>query len=714
MKITPVSYFAYFSLGALVLAPFLKWFSAKHHFYISYSLLFTALPILLFCKKRRSFWLLLGVCFLIIKTFLLQFHFPLGEVEHFSLTEWKSFQKGQIIRITPGAELKKGYRKVEVEIDGVHKKAVWKETNRKKHQIPILLCKAAFTRAKSYPAKMQDYYRFLQPYGDYYLTIREYRCQKLESIVDQKRLIRHRIHKVLLRGGITDHANDISMGLIFGDSGYLQPEFKQKAREGGILHLFAASGLHIGIIIGFLLLACEKAKIFNYYIARILPLIFAFLYLYILSFPVSLTRAYCFALFMVLAMIFFRRTRAIDVIVISAFIIYVFSPENYLSISFLLSFGAVAAILFFKEHMDFLLFYKKKHVLLDSFTLSICASLGTFPVLVYFFQSFSFGSILINLILVPLTSLLLPMLYSSLLWEMLHLPYISSIFWSYTDLLLRVLARLTHEFGERFGFYKETGSLSYENLYLYLGLLGLLAVLASTNYYLKNREEAIEVHTKQELVTIRRQKKINRWVHGISSLLAFVGIAIFYIGGYLLMKPKLFTTEAAYAGSDYYLVLEKQRIYFGGKCKYSQFAIGQILRNGFCKTKVTKIQVESERCLQLALLCQKQNPQSTIQTSHNWAKNWQHTATIERVSNIETRRFALKNSKWLYFYYPIRDPLGILAQQSQKGQGRFVLLFPYKSKDTAKDWNSQKKLLGVNPNWSFIGRNEIKSGISVF
>ena len=44
------------------------------------------------------------------------------------------------------------------------------------------------------------------------------------------------------------------MGLFFGDTNYLDNEFKEKKSKRGwcFLHLFAASGLHIGVFIGFI------------------------------------------------------------------------------------------------------------------------------------------------------------------------------------------------------------------------------------------------------------------------------------------------------------------------------------------------------------------------------------------------------------------------------------------------------------------------------
>lgn len=706
LKITPVSHFAFFCFGALAMAPVLRYSLPKIGWIIPTALWLTLLIVLSIKAKKRILWAALGVFFIIGQEYLIAFVFPSMIHPHFTIQEWKNTPKNQIVHIKPGRELKKGYREVDIQIGTVHKKAVWKEQNNRQVEIPTLLCKADLIRLRIPPIKMKDYYQFLSTYGDYYLQADEYRCHTEKSVLDQKRLIRKKTRILLERGGIYDHANDISMGLIFGDSGYLHYDFKQKAREGGILHLFAASGLHIGIIIGFLLLFFQKIGIFNYYMARILPMVFAFFYLYVLSFPVSLTRAYCFAGLMVLALLFFRKTRAIDVILISAFLIYVFSPENYMSISFLLSFGAVIAILFFKEHFDYLYFPGWKHILKDSFTLSLCASLGTFPVLLYFFQSFSFGSLLINLVLVPLTSILLPFLYTSVLLETLSIAYLKDIFWSYTELFLRLLARLTDELSW-LGFYKETGSFSYYNLYLYLAFITLLAILIIFNYYIQNKEKEIEPKDKKSMLEKRKLKKRNLCIHIFCSILAITATITFYVMGYFTMKAIEYQTKDVYTGSDFFLIRNTKKIYIGGNCKYGRYKIYKIFSQGFCLKQVKSIIVESERCLQLAHRCLKKQKQAKIEIADNWNKHWLQDNRPIFDRSRKQRKFLTHSGRQLLFFYPDKDPLSILRTETKDGKGSIILLFPYLSKDKASDWNESKEYLGVSKYWKFIGRNDI-------
>ena len=64
------------------------------------------------------------------------------------------------------------------------------------------------------------------------------------------------------------------MGLLFGDLSYINNDFKNASKEGGIIHLFAASGLHLGIILGVFGYLLEKLFKMNYYISKIIPILY--------------------------------------------------------------------------------------------------------------------------------------------------------------------------------------------------------------------------------------------------------------------------------------------------------------------------------------------------------------------------------------------------------------------------------------------------------
>jgi len=584
--------------------------------------------------------------------------------------------------------------------------------------LPNLLCNSdQISLKRVYPT--QEYFRFLHTFDYSYLQIQENKCKLLGEKIDPRKKIRKKFEEMLTRANITDTANDIAMGLFFGDASYLENEFKEKVRQGGILHLFAASGLHIGVFIAFLYFFAKQIWFLNYYTEKIFPLLIAFSYLYLLNFPVSLLRAYIFTSILIIGNLVFRKMKSIDLILISSGLILILDKENFLTLSFTLSYSAVCGILFFKKHLDSLLFGKWKNAFTENFTISISANIGTFPVLIFYFKTFSFGSIFLNLLLVPLTSILLPILYLSILiqivydffseslypilieitnqtycqessilnWVWNFSNLVTEIVWTYSELLLRTLAFLSERLSHSLGFFRSVKESYFFHMTIYIGLiLILIFFFLILDFFSKKKEK-----TKKRRVFF--------------SIFAFFIIGSFFYLGYVLYPEKNLensNSKKISASSDYYLIKEKNSIYLGGICKYSQFQIKQILKQNFCDESIESIFIEEETCLTLANLCKKNTSSAKIYSAKKW-QDWENVYShLEMSEQASNRKFSN-----LIVFYPHIDSLSELQKNSKVDNGNILLLFAYKLNDNAKDWNANKNLLGINPNWNFITPDEL-------
>ncbi|MCT8333090.1 ComEC/Rec2 family competence protein [Leptospira sp. 85282-16] len=264
-------------------------------------------------------------------------------------------------------------------------------------------------------------------------------------------LFRSYLETQIKKSPLTVFESRIVMGFVTGSTKEIPESFKDLAKESGILHLFAASGLHLGIFIGSLQflgnLCFRKRK----WISLILSLGVGFLYLYALDFPVSFLRAYLFVFLSLVASLFFRKIGPADLLVVSSAFIAFFLFYDFLSIGFLLSFGAVFGIFFLKPSLDQILIPKSKSILKENLHLTVACSLCSFPVLVYYFRSFSFGGIWINFLLVPLAGILLPTIYftfflQSLVPKFLEDQIISWI-WVPASFELSIFLKIFHSLG---------------------------------------------------------------------------------------------------------------------------------------------------------------------------------------------------------------------------------------------------------------------------
>ena len=227
----------------------------------------------------------------------------------------------------------------------------------------------------------------------------------IEWFANARKQFHEKIQTAFERNEFKSSTKGFIKAFLLGDSKNLDRDLKLYAKETGILHLFAASGLHLGILVAFLngclFFLGKKSRTF-------LVLGISFAYLYLLHFPISLTRAFLFLSLLHFGNLFFRKLQKSDLIVYTLFLIYLFSPKEISGISLKLSISAVIGIFFLKPKLDLLISIPS--FLRDSFTLSLACSLSTFPVFAFYFQTFSFGSTPINFLLVPIASILFPYL----------------------------------------------------------------------------------------------------------------------------------------------------------------------------------------------------------------------------------------------------------------------------------------------------------------
>ncbi|EMO24751.1 competence domain protein [Leptospira interrogans serovar Bataviae str. HAI135] len=116
------------------------------------------------------------------------------------------------------------------------------------------------------------------------------------------------------------------------------------------------------------------------------------------------------------------------------------------------------------------------------------------PVLLFSFGSYSFGSVLLNLIMVPLAGILLPILYFSLLIQKTKLILLTEPIWSITEFLIQILIYLSENLSKPIGFYKEMKDTAW------IGIAGWILLCIKIfyysyfieKYYLKDTEQSTE------------------------------------------------------------------------------------------------------------------------------------------------------------------------------------------------------------------------------
>lgn len=196
------------------------------------------------------------------------------------------------------------------------------------------------------------------------------------------------------------NAGALLLALIAADKNFLAPEVHTAFITCGLAHVLALSGMHISIVST----ASRKISggIFSKKLTDIISLIAIIMFVWFAGESPSLTRALGMA-----AILICTRLITVKISVMSAmslmFVLHLlFKPEDALSISFMLSYGALAGILLFGEALNTIAAGKAPPYILQSFTASFGAQMFTLPIIAFTLKRVSLIGLLSSSLISPL------------------------------------------------------------------------------------------------------------------------------------------------------------------------------------------------------------------------------------------------------------------------------------------------------------------------
>ncbi|MDA3839192.1 MAG: ComEC/Rec2 family competence protein [Candidatus Delongbacteria bacterium] len=197
--------------------------------------------------------------------------------------------------------------------------------------------------------------------------------------------------------------------IIIGSRESLEKGTIKEFSESGTIHLLAVSGLHVGFL---LLILIFFKSIFGYRINIHLVVVTTVLVSYILltgSSP-SVIRAGIMSIIALLSFPMKRKIKILDVIATAGIFSLIIDPNQIFKLGFILSFTAVLSLVIIYNFIvkqtlvnDIILKAGKGSFIIKGIIVSISASIGTLPIVLYYFGKFNVFSIFANVILIPIT-----------------------------------------------------------------------------------------------------------------------------------------------------------------------------------------------------------------------------------------------------------------------------------------------------------------------
>lgn len=237
----------------------------------------------------------------------------------------------------------------------------------------------------------------------------------------------------MLRDGAPadDEARQVMVSAVLGDKTDASPETMAKFLESGCMHVFAVSGMHVGVVamllMGLLRFLCVPPRI-----SRLICILLLAVYVFVTGMAASALRAFIMAVLWLLAFILRRKGHPANILAVAFILLCLMNPLQVFQPGFQLSFCVFAVIVFLASLLtrekpvwrpDPLIpvrIYNKREKLLmrsekafrGTLVVSVGAWLASIPLTVWHFGTWNLYAPLTNLCL---SVLVFPLMGTSLL-----------------------------------------------------------------------------------------------------------------------------------------------------------------------------------------------------------------------------------------------------------------------------------------------------------
>ena len=270
-----------------------------------------------------------------------------------------------------------------------------------------------------------NYKRYLENLGisaqidlksNYYRVVQTQQKTLAQKIKTHHGKVKHQ----LLQSPLSAASKALVIALVLGNRDALSEALLVSYQKAGMMHLLAVSGLHIGILTGFLLLLFQPLfpkrwkGVRNMVVALCL-----WLYAFWVGMHPSVVRAVTMFTALLLGQLRGNsRSSSLHVLVLSFLVLLICHPPYLRQLGFQMSYLAVFGILLLHPQLQG--FWKPKNIILKRFweitTISLAAQALVAPLSIYYFHQFPGLFLISNWIILPFFSLFLGACFLITLW----------------------------------------------------------------------------------------------------------------------------------------------------------------------------------------------------------------------------------------------------------------------------------------------------------
>ena len=315
--------------------------------------------------------------------------------------------------------------------------------------------------------------------------------EKHDVFFDDVLGLKHRIEKYFY-SNMKEQDASLLLAMLFGQKTRLSEQQKDKFIRCGIMHIFAVSGLHVGLAITLIFFTLRLLRC-NNKLSSILTILFIVLYMTLTGFRPSVMRAGIVGICYLVSRMIKREGNSLNLLSFAAFALLAYDPRLLGTAGFQLSFVAVLGILLITPKIKKILNIPSRY-LSDFIAAALAVQIALLPLTVYYFNVMSLAGYLSNIIVIPLVFLIIYTSIFSLMTGFL-IPFAGALFNSFNSLLLMAIM-WTSDFFSSF----RLSAIYFPDLPIFAIVLYYSAILLFV--YFENKKPGNERQTAQRFLLL--------------------------------------------------------------------------------------------------------------------------------------------------------------------------------------------------------------------
>ncbi|PZU83125.1 MAG: ComEC family competence protein [Chryseobacterium sp.] len=387
---------------------------------------------------------------------------------------------------------------------------------------------------KKYLTRQDVYFQAYLP-NDIFKT--EKPSISFEDKIKQKRLD---ILNQINHSSLSPNIQEFLKGIILADRTEMDGETVKDFNQTGLVHLLAISGSHMIIIFWITLLIFNQILPVKFRkVSIVLSILLIWAFAIFIDYGSSVMRSCLMITCYYMMILLQRKSDLLHSLALSAFILLIFDSNQLFDVGFQLSYVAVLGIWWLTNPIKKL--FRKPKFRIEKFfyeisAMTFAAQIATLPLAIYYFHQFSFVSIIANLLIIPLSEIIIVsslLIVVLIIFEFNNIPFLYKDF----DVFVQYILKLIHWFSSFESLMNKNISLNVLELsilllviyflkflikdifnprnLLRLGfcLLAFFIVRISFNIYQYEREEML-VHSfyKEKIVSVKDKDQAVFWM----------------------------------------------------------------------------------------------------------------------------------------------------------------------------------------------------------